>query len=284
MKLSYHLRIAAGADTEPTLPLEDTLLTPDYAGFRFDTGAITVRSLNFRPSGSRLYIYVRIPVNLLRIFQYDLTTSFSVESVSYQGAFETGGGDYGDFAISGSGSTAIYVNNASRITSAALGTPWDITSVSSTSEITLPSQPDFSSGCAFNDNGTKVFVYSHNPASEPSAVPQIFQWTLSSPYDISSAGARTGSSVLTELTERSSIAFNSDGTRLLFIAGIVYTYVYELSTPWDITTMSYIDAFPLTGTPVDLTVLGCVALGNNDNTLLVGKGGNTGGDVYEYNL
>ena len=87
----------------------------------------------------------------------------------------------------------------------------------------------------FSSDGTKVYIGSLNSEAK------IYQYSMSDPYDISTA---TYDSVLLDISGQdagsSDFFFKSDGTKLYSVGSVTDTvYQYDLSTAWDLSTASY---------------------------------------------
>lgn len=69
---------------------------------------------------------------------------------------------------------------------------------------------------------------------------RIYQWTMSTPGDLTTVGSASSFLVSSQLTADIGWCFNNDGSRMWVMGynspGI---YEYNLSTPWDVTTASY---------------------------------------------
>ena len=114
----------------------------------------------------------------------------------------------------------------------------------------------------------------------------INQYTLSTPYDVSTAGASVGVfSVATQETVPTGIDFNPTGTKM-FISGSTgvaplsgdYVHEYSLSTAWTVSSAGYTTSFNITQ---DTTPQG-VAFGNSGSKMYVV--GSTNDTVYQYSL
>ncbi len=119
-----------------------------------------------------------------------------------------------------------------------LSTPWSLATASYDSvSKSVSAQTTAPSGVRFNSAGTTMFVSGSNES--------IFAFSLSSAWDLStvSAGSFASASVSSQMTNLTGFHFKPDGTKLYATAdepaptGAVYQYT--LSTPWDLTTMSY---------------------------------------------
>jgi len=116
------------------------------------------------------------------------------------------------------------------------GTAWSISSLdeSTVGSFTLTTQNATPKAVFFNYNGTKMYMVGDTaPAS-------VFQYTLSTPWDITTATYDTVSlNVSTEDTSPEALNISHDGS-VLSILGLTNTsiYQYAMSTPWDLSTAS----------------------------------------------
>ena len=105
-------------------------------------------------------------------------------------------------------------------------------------------------GIAFSNDGLKMFVVSTNDEV-------IYQYTLSEPFDISTAFSASKSldvdATVTEVGGKNEnsptgIAFSNDGLKM-FVVGDERDSVHEynLSENFDVSTASYVDSFDVSG-------------------------------------
>jgi hypothetical protein len=120
---------------------------------------------------------------------------------------------------------------------------------------------------------------------------RIFQYTLSTPYDVSTAGvAITSFSTATQETNPNGIDFNPTGTKM-FVSGFAgvsplilsseYVHEYSLSTAWNVapSSVGYTTSFRVSNE--DTTAQG-VTFGNSGSKMYVcGDANNT---IYQYSL
>ena len=117
----------------------------------------------------------------------------------------------------------------------------------------------------------------------------VNQYTLSTPYDVSTAGAPVGvCTVTTQETAPLGIDFNPTGTKMFIsgnvaaqpglIAGGEYVHEYSLSTAWTVSTAGYTTSFNITQD----TAPGGVTFGNSGSKMYVV--GSTFDAVYQYSL
>ena len=116
-----------------------------------------------------------------------------------------------------------------------LSTPWDVSTASYASKShSVASEETGPTGVFFKSNGTSMFVVGV-------ANNTVYQYTLSTPWDVSTASyASKSHSVASEETSSRGVFFKPDGTSM-FVVGTTNdtVYQYTLSTPWDVSTASY---------------------------------------------
>ena len=128
-------------------------------------------------------------------------------------------------------------------------------------------------GVAFNNDGTKMFVMGFNDN-------EVNEYTLTTPFDVSTASSVDSFSVATEDVNATDLAFNNDGTKM-FVVGDAGNDIneYTLTTGFDVSTASFVDSFSVAG---EEALPGGVAF-NNDGTKMFVVG-TSGDDVNEYIL
>ena len=128
-------------------------------------------------------------------------------------------------------------------------------------------------GVAFNNDGTKMFVMGFNDN-------EVNEYTLTTPFDVSTASSVDSFSVATEDVNATDLAFNNDGTKM-FVVGDAGNDIneYTLTTGFDVSTASFVDSFSVAG---EEALPGGVAF-NNDGTKMFVVG-TAGDDVNEYIL
>ena len=119
-----------------------------------------------------------------------------------------------------------------------LGVAWDVsTAVYDNVSFLLTGSNSAPRDVVFNSSGTKFYI--------PEAFSDtIREYTMTTPWDISTSSFTVAFSYATQTTSSiNGIAFKTDGTRM-FLLGEINTSVFEyaLSTPYDISTSSFIQA------------------------------------------
>ncbi|MDD3007061.1 MAG: LamG domain-containing protein [Candidatus Pacebacteria bacterium] len=117
----------------------------------------------------------------------------------------------------------------------ALSVPWDTSTASySGKSFSTGSQEGNPMGIFLSPDGTKLYAIGDTNDT-------IYQYSLSIPWDISTASYESKSfSVATQDTLPNDLFFRDDGYRVYIIGTVNDTiYQYSLSAPWDISTASY---------------------------------------------
>jgi len=111
------------------------------------------------------------------------------------------------------------------------GTPFDITSSQFAFDTSINTQDSNPNGIAWNDDGSRLYEVG-------SGSDNIYQFTVSTPYDINSASFDT--SINTQDAGPQGIAWNDDGSRLYEVGNSSEkVYQYTVSTPYDINSASF---------------------------------------------
>jgi len=108
---------------------------------------------------------------------------------------------------------------------------FDIKSPRLALDTSINTQGFTSTDIAWNDDGSRLYEVGRDND-------EIYQYTVSTPFDISSASFQT--SISTQDSDAEGIAWNNDGSRL-YEAGRISDKIYQstVSTPFDITTASF---------------------------------------------
>lgn len=105
--------------------------------------------------------------------------------------------------------------------------------VAYTQSFSMVAQDTNMAGLAFSPDGTKMFTTG-------TQLDQIYEYTLSTGFDVSTASFVQSFSVAAQDTAPYGIAFNPDGTKMFMSGGLNDSvYEYTLSTGFDIGTASY---------------------------------------------
>jgi len=154
---------------------------------------------------------------------------------------------------------------------------WDdaqITVASTEGSYNVSAQETGNRGLAFSSDGTKFFIagYIGNDVGEYS-MSTAWDVSTASYVDAFSLSSQTGQGVM-------GLEFNTDGTKM-FVVSYANDSVHEytLSTGWDVSTSSYVDAFSFSSQDTEPRGLEF----SNDGTKMF-MTGDTGNDINEYTL
>ena len=156
----------------------------------------------------------------------------------------------------------------------ALSTAFDISTASYSSiYFSVAAQETIPRGLAFSVDGVKMFVLG-------TTADQVFEYTLSSAFNVSTASFVDAFSVAAQETDPQGIAFSTDGAKM-FITGHTGQDVneYALSTVFDVSTASYTQNFSISGQETQPTGIAFNSAGTK--MFIIGV---TGQDVNEYTL
>jgi DNA-binding beta-propeller fold protein YncE len=215
-----------------------SLKTVQYSGDSFsvasqETGPTAVA---FNTDGTKMYVSGTSPSS---IFQYTLSTAFSVSTASYGSvSFSVSSQDLDPQGLAfNNDGTKMYVvgSGSDTVYQYTLATAFDLSTASYASlSFSVASQEAFPTELAFNNDGTKMYVIGDANNS-------VFQYSLSTAFDVSTASYDSVSfSVSSQDSDPQGLAFNTDGTKMYVVGRTTYTvYRYTLSTAFNLSTASY---------------------------------------------
>jgi DNA-binding beta-propeller fold protein YncE len=164
-------------------------------------------------------------------------------------------------------------DNGADVNEYTLSSAWDITTASYTQNFSVSAQGGSPHGLFFKPDGTKFYTTDYGNDS-------VYEYSLSSAWDISTASYVQAFDVSTYETAPAGLFFKPDGATMYHV-GFLGDEVneYTLSTPWDISSASHIQAFSLSSQDT-----GPIALYFNPNGDKMWVSGNGTNAVYEYTL
>ena len=154
-----------------------------------------------------------------------------------------------------------------------LTTAFDVSTASFVDSFPVDLHEVIPRGLAFSDNGTKMFV--------AGVIRQaVLEYTLTAPFDVSTASFVDSFSTSSQEDEPQGLAFSNDGTKM-FVVGNSGDDIneYTLTAPFDVSTASFVDSFPVASQ--DTAPRG-LAFSNDGTKMFVV--GNSGDDINEYTL
>jgi hypothetical protein len=115
--------------------------------------------------------------------------------------------------------------------------PYDVLALEYVNNISINSFESFSESAAAKPDGTKVYFYGTGDGT-------VQQLSLSTPWDLNTATLETTSPSLDpQDTFGKKIFFKPDGTKMYMSTQNKTVYQYSLSTPWDVSTLTYDNVF-----------------------------------------
>ena len=210
------------------------------------------------------------------VLEFDVSTPFDISTASYTSTL------FSVAAYETAPQSMVFNNNGTRmfvvgalgddIIQYVLPDPYAISSAIHERAFSVATQTTTPTGVVFNFEGTKMFVGSGST---------LFMYNLTQPYDVGTASySGTSFDFSTQGTTSKCMRFNNDGTKL-FVVQFTNQDIdeYNLSTPYDISTMSYSQNLSVSAQdtqPVGIDF-------NFDGTKMY-MTGIAGDNVYEYDL
>ena len=231
----------------------------------FVDGGGEINGIAFNPDGTKMFVS-RFSSNLF-IFEYNLSTPFDISAATYAGdaqrcELDSDARNIGDMVISSDGLKMFLVrlgsNNAfdDRIYRYDLTVPYDISTCAYVAEVnpdTVAIQDPwrFSDltnnaglgrhhlrGIEINPDGTKIFLSFNDNSSDPT-IDGIREYTLSTPYDLSTLSHVENAGILLTQSNPNAIFFSANGKRIFVTDHQRFTVAqYSLSKAYD--TSSYV--------------------------------------------
>ena len=205
----------------------------NYNNVSFDVGLQDSRARDFvfNNDGSKLYMAGGTTDS---IYQYDLSVNFDISTASYNSvsfsiAAQSTSVDAVAFNLDGSKMFMI----ADKVYQYSLSTNFDLSTASYDSvSFDISGQDSSPDGFAFNSDGSKMYMLGYKT---------LYQYTLSTNFDLSTASYDSVTFDASQQgAEPTGLAFNADGSKMYLAEnGKKVINQYTLSTPFDISTISY---------------------------------------------
>ena len=209
------------------------------------------------------------------VYQYSLSTAWSVSSASYADNFSVLTQEGNSFGVSfSSDGTKLYIVGISQDTvyQYALSTAWSVGTASLSTSYSIAGNETSPLSLHFSQDGTKFYTTNQTG--------NLRQWSMSTPWAVNTASYVGTGSYSSQTGDARGVFFKSDGTKAFIIGVNGVVYRYNVATPWVASTISYDNqSFSVASqesTPQDLFI-------KPDGTKLyiVGTANDT---VYQYSL
>jgi len=205
----------------------DVWTDPDLANASYDSVSFSVvgeelnpQGLFFRPDGIKMYV---TGVSSDNVNEYDLSTAWDVSSASYLQNFSVASQDGTpvDLRFKPDGTKMYVLGFGSNVYEYSLSTAWDVSTASYVAAFAVSSQDGNSRGLFFSPNGDKFFMCG-------TASDDVFQYSLTTPWDISTASYDSVNFALAT-TFPVSLFFKSDGSKM-YVSDQTGKAIYQYST------------------------------------------------------
>jgi len=118
-----------------------------------------------------------------------------------------------------------------------LSTAFDVSSASFVRSFDVSTQDGSPRGLAFKPDGSRLYVAGRNNAN-------LFQYSLSTAYDISTASLTKSFSVTSQINNFEAVVFRPDGSQLFAVGSSnAAVFEYSLSTAFDVSSASFVKSF-----------------------------------------
>jgi len=254
---------------------DGTLTSPDAAeaysinGATYDSVSFNISQdstptgMCFNDDGTKMYVCGE---SSDKVYQYSLSSAYDLSTASYDSVSLDVSGQLDpaprSVVFNNDGSTLFVCGPDDGVVQYTLSTEYDLSTASySSNTFSVASQELYPCGVIFNNDGSSMYVVGSQHDT-------VFQYTLSTPFDVSTASYASKS--LDGGSEQSSstgLAFNSDGTKIFIIGETPATiFQYSLSSAYDMSTGSY-DS--VSYSPTEASIPRDIVWGNSGNKFYV---------------
>jgi len=248
----------------------DTVTFVDSFDVSGQTGA--PRGVTFSSDGTKMFV----GGFGADVHKYTLSTPFDVSTALFEVSFSIAEQDIRpqDLAFNSDGTKMFVLGfDGADINEYTLTTPFTFFHTTFVVDpFPVGAQDTLPVSLAFSSDGTKMFVLGD-------AGDDVNQYTLSTPFDVSTALFVDSFLIGGQETDAQGLAFSTDGTKM-FVVGISGDDVnqYTLSTPFDVTPALFVDSVSVAE---DNQPRGLAFSTDGTKMFVVGNGGDA---VYEYTL
>lgn len=258
-------------------PWDLSSLTYDNLEFDVDDQQTNPQDLFFNPGLSKMYIIGTSDDN---IHQYTLNTPGDISSASYDNIvyniLSKDNGANGLF-INDTGTMLWFVGLGNDLVHQfTLSDPWNLsTIVDDYINYSVKTQAGSPTDLFFSKSGDKLFILS-------SSLDEIYQYTLTDPWNISSAGYDSIKfSVYAQDGTPTDMFFNDSGNKMYMVGSANdLIHQYTLSDPWNLSSISY-DKVNISIVAQEATASGIFFNETGGSMYLIGRGTDF---VYQYSL
>jgi sugar lactone lactonase YvrE len=291
---SSYAQVASGSWQMYALVYDSTadVINTSYFEVGFDMSALSYDSVYFDPSskesnvkglsfnndGTKFYV---IGTSSDKVVEYSLSEAYDISTASYLAEFSVATQEWvaTGMAFKTDGTKMYVIGQTNPSTSIGavheydLSTAFDVTtSVYNSKYIQLNTTDAYPEGMCFSPDGTKLFWVGRN-------TPRIFQWNMSTAWDISTASNTSNLSVSGKDSAPRGVALNNDGTKIYMVgSSSIKIHEYTLSTPYTLSGATFVESKSLSPDtwPQDFVF-------NNTGTKLYTSGHNgSNSQIYQF--
>jgi DNA-binding beta-propeller fold protein YncE len=277
--LKMYLVGSTGDDVnEYNLSTAWNITTASYLqNFSFAAQETVPQDVFFKPDGLKMYIMGSSGDD---VNEYNLSTAWNVTTASYDNPF----GTYlqvdlrevtpTDIFFKPDGTNLYFIGSGGDdVTQFTLSTAWDIGTGIYSQVGSVATQETIPTGLFFKPDGLKMYVTG-------TSGDDINEYNLSTAWSVSTLSFVQTFSIAAQETAPSGLFFKADGLKMYVIGSTGDSvYEYNLSTAWNVSTLSYLQSFSVAAQDTSPQGLFFKPEGTKMYVL-----GNTGDDVNEYNL
>jgi len=255
-------------------------LTYKQSSASLNSVTLGLRGINFNPDGTKMY--VTDSQGTETVLQYSLSSAYDVSTASLVSTEDISTDVKLPHAItfSADGTKMFIMDNDDKdVEVYTLSTAWDSSTSTWSARFNFnKSIDDQPRGLTFNPEGTKMYII----GAEREVV---YQYPLSTPWDVSTAGSKTDSPDLTsDENDPRNVQFNSDGT-IMYIGGSGGDEInkYTLTTAYDVSTASHSNTYSISSETE--TMRGFVIVDNGSKMYITSDAASPDENIiYEYNI
>jgi len=232
----------------------------------------TPTDLFFSPDGLKMYLLGNAGDG---VYEYNLATAWVVSSAIFVIKFSITQDTVPQGIFFRADGTKMYIvgSTTDTVYQYTLSTPWSVATASYDSISFSVAVEGTPAGLWFKPNGLSMYMVG-------STGDAVYQYTLSTAWDVSTATFLQSRSISGQETVANSVVFTNDGSRM-FVMGQTGddVNVYNLTTPWNISTATFVSVFSVSGQ--DATPTGLYIKPDGTKMYMVGASTDT---VYQYTV
>lgn len=247
--------------------------TYDNVSFSVTAEDATPTDLFFSPDGLKMYVLGNTGDD---INEYTLTTAWLVSSAVFVTNFSVASQDgtpQGMFFRADGTKMYMVGTTNDTVYQYTLSNPWSVATASYDSISFSVAAEGTPAGLWFKPNGLSMYMVG-------STGDAVYQYTLSTAWNVSTATFLQSFSISGQETVSNSVVFTGDGSRM-FVMGQTGddVNVYNLTTPWNISTATFVNVFSVSGQ--DTFPTGLYIKPDGTKMYMVGTATDT---VYQYTV